>query len=119
MSGSQLPRSNIPSRRLMYPYVMLRIIGVNADPKTLCTPVAEKPGGFHPVWDKKLTFVVNVPQLAFLRFEVRDAVESSVGPDSVVGSRNFNDDPLIAQYTIKTHKRAQRIPRRSALEAEC
>ena len=80
---------------------MLSIIGVNADSKTLCTPVAEKPGGFHPVWEEKLTFVVNVPQLAFLRFEVRDAVESSVGPDGVIGSRKFNDDPLIAQYTIK------------------
>lgn len=74
-------------------YVSVLMYGVPKDTCARLTGLSKTPGGFHPVWNEKLTFDVDVPQLSFVRFEVRDAVAAN-------GARRA-DDPLLAQYTVK------------------
>lgn len=71
---------------------MVSVRGVRADMRTLSTSTAQTTGGFHAVWNAQFRFGIAVPQLAFLRFEVRDSEKN--GPQEAT-------DPLLASYTSR------------------
>ena len=74
----------------MWPYVEVKVLGVSGS-RTLKTHITSTAGGFHAVWNVHLSFEVEVPQLAFVRFEVRDSLKGN----------DQEDDPVLASYTSR------------------
>lgn len=71
---------------------MVQVHGVTSDSRALRTPTTSTAGGFHVVWNAELRFGVAVPQVAFVRFEVRDSERD--GPQT-------GTDPMLASYTSR------------------
>ncbi|XP_076868768.1 1-phosphatidylinositol 4,5-bisphosphate phosphodiesterase delta-1a isoform X1 [Brachyhypopomus gauderio] len=87
ISGQQLPKLNKdkPSS-IVDPFVRVSIYGVQADKASAQTARINN-NGFNPMWNKTFVFVINVPELAMVRFVVEDYDSSSA-----------ND--FIGQYTL-------------------
>ncbi|XP_074659938.1 1-phosphatidylinositol 4,5-bisphosphate phosphodiesterase delta-1-like isoform X2 [Tubulanus polymorphus] len=85
ISGYQLPKTRNKKNDITDPYVKVKIYGVDADKQKTKTKVV-KNNGFNPIWNEEFRFVVQVPQLALLRFVAYDD--------------NAMSDAKIAQYTV-------------------
>ena len=93
LSGFQLPRAPGQQKdRKVRPYVVVQVRGVASDSRAQRTATAPTAGGFHVLWNAQFRFGVAVPQVAFVRFEVRDSEKD--GPQS-------GNDPVLATYTSR------------------
>ncbi|XP_027444711.2 1-phosphatidylinositol 4,5-bisphosphate phosphodiesterase delta-4 isoform X2 [Zalophus californianus] len=87
ISGQQLPKDNMSKERsIVDPLVRVEIFGVHPDTTRQETSYVEN-NGFNPYWGQTLSFRVLVPELALLRFVVKDYNRKS---------RN----EFIGQYTV-------------------
>lgn len=81
ISAQKLPRTDDLVVDISDPYVKVSIYGVPSD-------VAEErtksitDNGFNPIWNEDFKFIVNCPELAFVRFNVLD---EDVGKDQSIG----------------------------------
>jgi hypothetical protein len=73
-------------KTLRFMSVSIHVYGVPADKADAKTRMV-KDNGFNPIWNQDFKFVVNCPELAFIKFIVRD---DDVGKDQLLG-----------QYTIR------------------
>ncbi|KAM5228717.1 1-phosphatidylinositol 4,5-bisphosphate phosphodiesterase delta-4 [Ctenodactylus gundi] len=72
ISGQQLPKvDNTKERSIVDPLVRVEIFGIRADTARQETNHVEN-NGFNPYWGETLCFQVLVPELAVLRFVVKD-----------------------------------------------
>ena len=81
ISAQKLPRSEDIIMDISDPYVKISIFGVpsdNAEKRT--KPI--KDNGFNPIWNEDFEFIVNCPELAFVKFNVRD---EDIGMDQSIG----------------------------------
>ncbi|XP_073734708.1 1-phosphatidylinositol 4,5-bisphosphate phosphodiesterase delta-4 isoform X1 [Callorhinus ursinus] len=87
ISGQQLPKDDMSKERsIVDPLVRVEIFGVRPDTTRQETSYVEN-NGFNPYWGQTLSFRVLVPELALLRFVVKDYNRKS---------RN----EFIGQYTV-------------------
>lgn len=63
----------------------MKIYGVPSDKQEKKTRTI-KDNGFNPIWNEDLEFIINCPELAFIRFIVKD---KDVGADDFVGENAF------------------------------
>ncbi|MBZ3880633.1 1-phosphatidylinositol 4,5-bisphosphate phosphodiesterase delta-4 [Sciurus carolinensis] len=72
ISGQQLPKvNNTKERSIVDPLVRVEIYGIRTDTTCQETNYVEN-NGFNPYWGQTLCFQVLVPELAVLRFVVKD-----------------------------------------------
>jgi hypothetical protein len=86
LSGQQLPQNTDIVKDISDPFVTISIFGVRDD-CTECKTKTVKDNGFNPIWEEKFSFLVNCPELAFIKFTVKD--------------EDFGKDQLIGDYTIR------------------
>jgi hypothetical protein len=86
ISGQRLPNNKDIVKDISDPYVVVAVHGVREDNAEARTRTV-KDNGFNPVWNEKLDFVVNCPELAFVRFTVKDD--------------DFGRDQLIGDYAVR------------------
>eukprot|EP00051_Salpingoeca_urceolata_P000860 m.36692 g.36692 ORF g.36692 m.36692 type:complete len:1137 (+) comp11042_c0_seq1:205-3615(+) len=83
ISGQQLPKPSNHASEIIDPYVSVTIVGVPADCQEDRTRTIQN-NGFNPVWSSPLVFTINYPELAIIRFAVKDD--------------DFVSDDFVAQY---------------------
>nr|XP_035938962.1 1-phosphatidylinositol 4,5-bisphosphate phosphodiesterase delta-4 isoform X4 [Halichoerus grypus] len=72
ISGQQLPKEDMSKERsIVDPLVRVEIFGIRPDTTRQETSYVEN-NGFNPYWGQTLSFQVLVPELALLRFVVKD-----------------------------------------------
>ncbi|XP_042535143.1 1-phosphatidylinositol 4,5-bisphosphate phosphodiesterase delta-4 [Dipodomys spectabilis] len=72
ISGQQLPKvGNTKERSIVDPLVKVELFGIREDTSRQETNYVEN-NGFNPYWGETLCFHVRVPELAVLRFVVKD-----------------------------------------------
>ncbi|XP_014640786.1 PREDICTED: 1-phosphatidylinositol 4,5-bisphosphate phosphodiesterase delta-4 isoform X3 [Ceratotherium simum simum] len=71
ISGQQLPKVKTKEGSIVDPLVRVEIFGIRPDTARQETSYVEN-NGFNPYWGQTLCFRVLVPELALLRFVVRD-----------------------------------------------
>lgn len=76
ISGQQLPKVNQKEGSIVDPLVRVEIYGVPRDQSRGETGYINN-NGFNPVWNEPLNFVVQVPDLALVRFVVEDYDKAS------------------------------------------
>ena len=81
LSGQQLPQNTELIKDISDPYVAVKIYGIKADCQEKKTRHIEN-NGFNPIWNEEFDFVVNCPELAFVKFTVKD---EDVGRDQLIG----------------------------------
>ena len=86
ISGQMLPRNDELIKDISDPYVKVSIYGVPADVQDKKTK-SIKNNGFNPIWNEDFSFVVNCPELAIVKFAVKDD--------------DFGKDDYIGYYTVK------------------
>ncbi|KAJ6225585.1 hypothetical protein RDWZM_004130 [Blomia tropicalis] len=91
ISGQQLPRPKGASLKAssIDPYVMVQCLGVTMDCAEARTRTVSS-DGHNPIFDESFEFVVNVPELALIRFLVLDD--------------DFINDDFIGQLTIPVNQ---------------
>ncbi len=101
ISALQLPYQ--PNKEIIKdisdPFVVINIYGVNDD---LCEKKTKsiQDNGFNPIWNEDFKFLVNCPELAFVKFTVFD---EDVGKDDFLGEYAIRFSN-IRQGNIKTPK---------------
>lgn len=88
ISAQQLPappRNGIVTD-IIDPYVIISTYGVSFDRHEEKTKVI-KDNGFNPRWDETFEFTICCPELAFVRFKVKD--------------EDLSQDDFIGEYTIR------------------
>jgi len=85
------------------PFITINVYGVNAD---LCEKKTKtvKDNGFNPIWNEDFQFLVNCPELAFVKFSVFD--------------QDVGKDDLIGEYAIKFNNMRQGNVNLSNLETK-
>ncbi|XP_037538005.1 1-phosphatidylinositol 4,5-bisphosphate phosphodiesterase delta-1 isoform X2 [Nematolebias whitei] len=86
ISAQQLPKVNKKSSSVVDPFVKVQIYGVPADVAKKETSVVDN-NGFNPAWNENFQFDVYVPELALVRFVVKDYDAAS-------------DNEFVGQYTL-------------------
>ncbi|XP_037646762.1 1-phosphatidylinositol 4,5-bisphosphate phosphodiesterase delta-4-like isoform X2 [Sebastes umbrosus] len=76
ISGQQLPKVNQKEGSIVDPLVRVEIYGVPQDQAKEETSHINN-NGFNPVWNETLNFVIHVPELVLVRFEVEDYDKAS------------------------------------------
>lgn len=98
ISGQQLPKpphSMLGDRgEIIDPFVEVEIIGLPIDCCKEQTRVVDD-NGFNPVWEETMTFTVNMPEIALVRFLVWD--HDPIGRD-FVGERTVSFSTLMPGY---------------------
>uniref|UniRef100_A0AC35FS96 Phosphoinositide phospholipase C n=1 Tax=Panagrolaimus sp. PS1159 TaxID=55785 RepID=A0AC35FS96_9BILA len=84
--GQYLPKANPQGNDIIDPYVTLELFGIPFDLSKSRTR-AIKNNGFNPVWNENFTFPLRCPEVAILRFCVKD-----------FDSTSSND--FIGEYTV-------------------
>lgn len=78
---------NLPSKGdISDPFVSVYVYGVQADCASKKTR-AIKDNGLNPVWNENLSFTVNCPEMAFVKFAIKD--------------EDFGRDDLLGHFTIR------------------
>lgn len=86
ISAQNLPNVEEIVKDISDPYVTVQVYGVpsdNAEQKTKHV----KDNGFNPIWNQDFKFVINCPELAFVKFSIRD--------------EDIGIDPLLGYYAIR------------------
>ncbi|CAD5121120.1 DgyrCDS9660 [Dimorphilus gyrociliatus] len=86
ISGSQLPKKKSDSADIIDPYVKVQVYGLQVDSTSQNTTIV-KNNGFNPQWNCKLSFHLNVPEMALIRFIVFDEDQ-------------FSNNEKVGQYTL-------------------
>ncbi|KAM4678005.1 1-phosphatidylinositol 4,5-bisphosphate phosphodiesterase zeta-1-like [Discoglossus pictus] len=73
ISGIQLPPSSLSRGNTADPLLSVEIFGVPAD-QTKKQTHSIRGNAFNPRWDQTLSFTLRVPQLAMVRFCVKDEI---------------------------------------------
>jgi Ca2+-dependent lipid-binding protein len=82
ISALQLPQNDeIIIKDISDPFVTVNIYGVKADLNEKKTK-SVKDNGFNPIWNEGFKFVINCPELAFVKFTVKD---EDIGKDQLIG----------------------------------
>lgn len=82
ISAQNLPMNQELIKDISDPYVSIKIHGVPSDKQEKKTR-SIKDNGFNPIWNEDLEFTINCPELAFVRFTVKD---EDVGNDDLIGT---------------------------------
>ena len=82
ISGQNLPRARDLVKDITDPYVKVSIFGVPSDCYEKKTK-SIKDNGVNPIWNHDFKFLINCPELAIVRFTVRD---DDVGKDQLIGN---------------------------------
>ena len=77
ISAQRLPRSSQSASDIADPYVRVSVHGVPSDMVEKRTKSIQD-NGFNPLWNEDMLFLVNCPELAFVKFDVMD--------DDLIGS---------------------------------
>jgi len=84
ISGFQLPKKRGGSTNsILDPYISVDLYGVPADTNNQRTEAVYN-NGFHPVWNHKMEFDVNVPELCLVHIKVVDEEMGRIGKDTFV-----------------------------------
>lgn len=96
ISAQQLPSFEKSSiiKDIIDPYVEISIHGIPADEKKLSSRVVND-NGYNPIWNQDFTFCVNCPELAFVRFVVKD---EDIGIDDYIGEYTIRFDNMRQGY---------------------
>ncbi len=87
ISALNLPQNQeIIMKDISDPFVVVNIFGIKLDLAEKKTNSVQD-NGFNPLWNETFKFVVNCPELAFVKFTVKD---DDIGKDQLIG-----------EYTIK------------------
>eukprot|EP00064_Thunnus_orientalis_P025467 superscaffoldBa00012942_g25840 len=86
ISAQQLPKVNQKKSSIVDPLVKVEVYGVPDDEQVQETSHVEN-NGFNPKWNTKFQFDVHVPELALVRFVVKDHDSMSA-------------NEFVAQYTL-------------------
>ncbi|XP_017276407.1 1-phosphatidylinositol 4,5-bisphosphate phosphodiesterase delta-1 isoform X2 [Kryptolebias marmoratus] len=86
ISAQQLPKVNKKKSSIVDPYVKVQIYGVPADTAKKVTSTVDN-NGFNPAWNENFQFDVYVPELALVRFVIKDYDTTS-------------DNEFVGQYTL-------------------
>lgn len=90
ISALNLPQNDeILIQDISDPFVTVNIYGLKMDLAEKKTKAVQD-NGFNPIWNESFKFVVNCPELAFLKFTVKD---EDIGKDQFIGD-----------YTIRLSK---------------
>ncbi|BFZ04244.1 hypothetical protein BsWGS_07283 [Bradybaena similaris] len=82
ISGYQIPKPNDSTKgEVIDPFIKIEVFGVPSDAAECRTKVIED-NGLNPRWDETFIFKVRVPELALLRFTVKD---EDRGRDDFIG----------------------------------
>lgn len=79
ISAQKLP--NPGDKEISDPYVTIQIHGVPADMCERKTKTIDN-NGFNPLWNEDFSFVINCPELAFVKFSIKD---NDIGKDTTLG----------------------------------
>ena len=71
ISAQNLPMNEDIVKDISDPYVIVSIFGVPADNVEKRT-ARIKDNGFNPFWNEEFKFTINCPELAFVKFSVKD-----------------------------------------------
>lgn len=82
ISGQNLPEGRDLIKDISDPYVTLSTHGVKCDNHEFRTKTV-KDNGFNPVWNEVFQFDINCPELAFIKFTVKD---EDIGKDQFIGT---------------------------------
>jgi phosphatidylinositol phospholipase C, delta len=82
ISAQRLPQNTDIVKDISDPFVSISIYGVPADINEQKTS-SIKDNGFNPIWNQDFKFLINCPELAFIRFNVKD---KDVGKDQTIGT---------------------------------
>uniref|UniRef100_T1JBA8 Phosphoinositide phospholipase C n=1 Tax=Strigamia maritima TaxID=126957 RepID=T1JBA8_STRMM len=83
ISGQYIPKPfQATSGEIIDPYVVIKIKGHPEDNKIVQTEYVNN-NGFNPVWNETFKFELKFPELAFVRFVIRD--HNSIGKDEKLG----------------------------------
>ena len=86
ISAQNLPMNKDLVKDISDPYVVVSVYGVPADNAEKKT-TRIKDNGFNPFWNEEFEFTINCPELAFVKFTVKD--------------EDFGSDQLMGHYTIR------------------
>ncbi|XP_055338600.1 1-phosphatidylinositol 4,5-bisphosphate phosphodiesterase eta-2-like isoform X2 [Paramacrobiotus metropolitanus] len=87
ISGQQLPKPvGTALSDIIDPYVVVQIVGAEFDQQKKSTKFI-KNNGFNPVWDTTVDLFIRSPELAVLRFKVRD--QANVGKNKLIGQHTI------------------------------
>ncbi|KAI6181026.1 Phosphoinositide phospholipase C [Aphelenchoides besseyi] len=94
--GQWLPKSEPGMSDVVDPYVTIEIFGVPADESKSRTR-AIRNNGFNPVWNEEFEFRVRCPELAILRFVVKDF--DSTSSNDFIGEYSIQLESLRPGYS--------------------
>ncbi|CAF0759543.1 unnamed protein product [Brachionus calyciflorus] len=86
ISAQNLPTNSELIKDISDPYVSIKIYGVPIDKNEAKTQTV-KDNGLNPIWNEDFEFTINCPELAFVKFIVKD--------------EDVGNDDFIGQYTIR------------------
>jgi Ca2+-dependent lipid-binding protein len=81
ISAQNLPRPQEVMKEISDPFVTVHVYGVPADYAEQKTN-SVKDNGLNPIWNENIKFVINCPELAFVKFVVKD---QDIGKDQTLG----------------------------------
>jgi Ca2+-dependent lipid-binding protein len=81
ISAQNLPQKKELIKDITDSYVVIQTYGVDADKNDQKTKTI-KDNGFNPIWNEDFQFVINCPELAFIKFKVMD---EDAGKDDLIG----------------------------------
>jgi phosphatidylinositol phospholipase C delta len=105
--GQYLPKANPQGNDIVDPYVTLELYGIPADLSKSRTR-AIKNNGFNPVWNENFTFPLRCPDVAILRFCVKDF--DSTSSNDFVGEYTLPVPSIRPGYSHIRLNNANRIP---------
>ncbi|RNA22069.1 1-phosphatidylinositol 4-5-bisphosphate phosphodiesterase delta-1 [Brachionus plicatilis] len=94
ISGQNLPNKSDFFKDIVDPYVTVKIVGVPSDKQEKKTQTI-RDNGLNPIWNEDLEFNIHCPELAFVRFIVKD---EDLGSDDFVGSNAFRFENIKQGY---------------------
>jgi len=98
LSGHYLPKPKAEARKgCADPYVNVEIFGIHADSKRFTTKIV-KNNGLNPVWKEEFRFSLHCPEVAILRFSVKDF--DPVTSDDFLGEFSIPVGSLRSGYSI-------------------
>ncbi len=103
ISGQQFPVKRDIVNDISDPFVSISIFGVKSDMCEQKTHTISN-NGFNPIWDEKFTFTINCPELAFVKFTVKD---KDIGKDQIIGEYAIRFENIrqgkLSSWVIKIH----------------
>ncbi len=89
ISGQNLTTTGLTGKNvkdIIDPYVQINIYGVPADRYEKKTKTVDD-NGYNPLWNEDFQFQINCPELAFVKFTVKD--------------EDVTSDEFIGEYTVR------------------